>query len=294
MRNRYKCFPVDYVDQLRSEGKRKKAMAFMDFCMDKESGEYNSVRFYAEAWGVGKSTAARWIKEFRYEIDRFENYWNIKNNYNKPLRNNKNNLYDKQVESNRQERSAQKSVGQMGHLQGDKWDSEEPPKNGDFKKQGGTKSKNERDKDNNIYNNNYLSNKQTAHLLDARFQEILTAYRVYSGKAYKSEETYKAFIKAIEDVKEYRLLITAIKRYFDDMDVKRRVWLKRFLEEGFYQSYLKPLYRISVDDKEIIGTYNKDTEKLISKDEELVVKIPLNVFDKEIAKNKIQIVGYAA
>ncbi len=75
----YINIPIDYVRSLKNEGKRGKARAFVEYFDDMDTQAINSFSFYAKSWDVSKSTAHDWIKEFKYEIERFFSYWLIKN-----------------------------------------------------------------------------------------------------------------------------------------------------------------------------------------------------------------------
>ena len=74
-------FPNYYWRELQQKGRdgRLKANAFLVFFMDKEEGNHNSARFYAETWGVGKTTVNNWIREFRVEIEKFDAWWFLQN-----------------------------------------------------------------------------------------------------------------------------------------------------------------------------------------------------------------------
>lgn len=75
----YANFPTQYADALRNKGQRPKARAFWEYHYDMEKGERNSVRFYAQSWGVPKSTAADWITNFKEQIDLYHAAWHFKN-----------------------------------------------------------------------------------------------------------------------------------------------------------------------------------------------------------------------
>lgn len=80
-RMNYIAVPVDYVRSMKTKGVRgrERARAFMEYFDDMDSGDHHSVGFYAESWGVSKSTAHDWLKEFRHETDRFFSFWVLKN-----------------------------------------------------------------------------------------------------------------------------------------------------------------------------------------------------------------------
>lgn len=72
--------PTDYTDTLKRTGHRSKARAFWEYCDDIDNDEHNSTSFYAKSWGLkAKSTAHVWVKEFKYELERFKAFWELTN-----------------------------------------------------------------------------------------------------------------------------------------------------------------------------------------------------------------------
>lgn len=71
----YMMLPKDYIKGLYKANKAKKAGAFVEYAMALDEKKINSIRFYAESWDVTKSTAERWIKEFRDEIAEHYDFW---------------------------------------------------------------------------------------------------------------------------------------------------------------------------------------------------------------------------
>jgi len=290
MRMNYKTYPTDYIRELKRAGKRKKAMAFMDYWDDMELGDFGSVRFYEKAWKVGKSTVARWIKEFDYEIDLFLNHWELKNKAHYEAVMNKSNLYDEQSKSSKQDRSVKKPVGQLGHSEWDEWDTQEVPKNRDSKDSSRTTKNQEWDKG---FNNNTTTTKKT-HLTDKTFNELIFLYRVNGGNSQNSVETYEAYKQSIEELKDVGLLKVAMLKYLRDSEEDYKVWFKRFLEEKIYQKYLTPLYKITrTDGMEVIGTYDEDVEKFYTTDKK-IIPLDVNTYYKLMADNRVTVWGYVA
>lgn len=72
MRTHGVYIPSDYYRELKfKKNNRTKARAFMEYYDDNDMGEHNSVRFYANSWGVAIGTAHGWIDDFKTEIDRY-------------------------------------------------------------------------------------------------------------------------------------------------------------------------------------------------------------------------------
>jgi len=254
MRMNYKTYPTDYVQELKAKGRRgrKKAQAFLDYYDDIEHSNYNSERFYADAWGISPSTAHLWLKEFRYEIDLFLNHWKLKNqqHYNKTL-------YDEQIQDESLDNSVKISIEQIEQTQSSK-SSEDKILN--LGKTDNTIEQNEEYESSEVFNNNTTTTSD--HLTDRNFNELLFIYRSNGGNSQNTQETYKAYKESLREVKDVGLLKVALVKYLHDSDLDNKVWFKRFLEEKIYQKYLKPHYTLkTLDGKEIAGTYNEIEEK---------------------------------
>ena len=78
-KGRYLSVPTDYVNALFMNNQRAKGRAFLEYNIDLQNDEINSIRFYAKSWDIGKSTVERWTKEFKEEIARYHAYWTLKN-----------------------------------------------------------------------------------------------------------------------------------------------------------------------------------------------------------------------
>lgn len=71
--------PKDYARGLMQSGQREKASAFMEYVFDFDEHVDNSLRFYASSWNVGKTTASRWIEEFKDKLAEHFDFWTIQN-----------------------------------------------------------------------------------------------------------------------------------------------------------------------------------------------------------------------
>lgn len=61
-----------YVEELKELGNHKKASAFLIYLHDINIGIHETKGTYSPRWGVGKTTAWQWIKDFNEEIDNTE------------------------------------------------------------------------------------------------------------------------------------------------------------------------------------------------------------------------------
>lgn len=61
-----------YIENLKELGNHKKAQAFMIYLHDINIGIHETPRAYGLRWGVGKTTAWQWLKDFNKEIDSAE------------------------------------------------------------------------------------------------------------------------------------------------------------------------------------------------------------------------------
>ena len=67
----FAMIPLSYCIHLAGTGQREKMRQFAEYCLDYAAGRTNSVRFYAESWGIGKTKAGQLCKEFKQEITEF-------------------------------------------------------------------------------------------------------------------------------------------------------------------------------------------------------------------------------
>jgi len=72
--SRYATFPTDYPLELNAQGKRDKARAFLEYCLDLDSDIHNTGTFYARGWNVTRKTACIWVKDFEEAITPIYNH----------------------------------------------------------------------------------------------------------------------------------------------------------------------------------------------------------------------------
>lgn len=225
----YKTYPTDYVQELKKKGNRKKARAFQEYWDDMEHGEHNSIRFYAQSWDAGKSTAQRWVDEFNREVDLFLAHWDIRNKQHYTY--------------------AKKS---MGH-QRDEWDTNKTQNIGVLE-DGEVQHW---DKALNIYNNN-----NTAWVFDKDFNDLFFIYGANTKYKGKKEEAFAAFKNIDVDI---NLLKLAAVRYLHDKDTEgKRYNLTNFLKNEIYISYLPTKIKLTLNGVERVGKYNSTTKLFVS------------------------------
>jgi len=234
IRMNYASYPIDYIEELKRQGikGRRKAMAFMMYHHDVQMEEVNSIRFYAEMWQIPKSTAMDWIKVFRDEIDRFHDYWILKNQtHYKNVR--------KKTGHNSDNNRTNKTI------------------NKEVVKEFRPKTELSSDKEFNIYDDNKELSSQNLRKDKREFDEVFFIYRANTKFAGKKDEAFEEYMK-IKDKVSLKELLRAIVLYLRDPSVEKRYNLKNFLKNEVFYSYLPKRMKIKIDGEWIVGTYKDD------------------------------------
>jgi len=229
----YAQFPTAYADELRNKGQRQKARAFWEYCYDMEVGEHNSARFYAESWRVGKSTADRWVTEFKKQIDLYQAAWHLKNEAHYAY--------------------AQKSVGRVGHFKRDEWDSYEAQETGVCADGVGQMGHLERDKALNLNDDDSAGMREYFYWNDPKFNDLFFIYANNTTHPGSKEDAYDAFKKSGADVS--MLTLAAVQYLHDPAHGKRRYNLANFLRNQAYLPYMPKMIRVTHDGGVIEGEY---------------------------------------
>ncbi len=239
----YRLYPIDYVNELNQKGKkgRKKSMAFLIYWHDMEMGHINSVAFYADLWGLAKSTAHKWIIEFTKEAELFLQYWHQKNFLE--LENNIN------IPKKTSKKSERKTNDYKAHK---------------YRESVNPNTESER-KTNQVINNIYDDDNNIIQKLDKKFNELYSIYRVISTYAGNKKEAFKEW-KKIKDSINYESLKRAIVLYLHDPSVRKKYNMPNFLKNEVYHSYMPKRLKVKVQDNWMIGTY-KDDEKVFVADD---------------------------
>lgn len=268
MRMNYFKAPSDYILELKRKGidGRRKAMAFTDYVDDIERGDFgNSLRFYANAWNVGKTTAARWIDDFKKEIDLFLAHWEVVNN--------------------KMHSSVKKEVGQTGQQEWDKRDSETPRYSGQEEEQVGQVGQVERDKAFNLTTNT---------ISDERlFEDLFFIYSQNTQYPGKKSEALESYLKVKDDA-THNDFKRAIFFYLHDpkhnfQNEPRLFNAKNFFDEGAYYGYIPKHIRIKNKDEWLTGIYNTETNIFTSSTGDELGLID-EVFKKKFANGELEFI----
>jgi len=230
--------PLDYTQELKRKGirGRRKAMAFKDYLEDVEMGDFNSERFYAEAWSVSKTAARNWIAEFKEEIDRFLGYWQLKNNEHYSSVKKQSDQSDQNKVT--KEMSCNDGVHEENINTSDQSDQTEV-----------TKAFN--------YNNN-------TNNASALFEGFYFIYRQFNTYAGSKREAKEVFIN-VDDVSHINLSRASI-LYLKDESVDKKVGAKKFLDNKIYLNYLDLHIKVLIEDVWVSGTYDVSKEVFTSSD----------------------------
>ena len=241
----YKSYPSDYVRWLKQNGKRKKASAFMEYFDDSENNEHFSISFYANSWGVSKSTAWHWIQEFKQEINKFNIYWDLKN---------KQKSSQNSPQNNSSKTSQKKFVRTQTERQSndlENHNTSKAPENSsicDLRKNLAERQPNE------VYNIYDDDNKDDS-LRDKHFYDLFFIYRQNYKFAGKRENAYQEY-KKIKETIDYEQLKRAIIFYLHDPEIEKRYNFANFLKNQVYLYYIPKKLKVKIKDEWKIGTYN--------------------------------------
>jgi len=240
MRNNYRMYPTDYVNELQQNRRRMKARCFMEYYHDVQMGEVNSFGFYAQSWGgkekpMSKGTAYKWIAEFNKEIEKFWGYHTLKNQHHYTSVRNQS---ERQVNGKRTANP-----------------SETPIKSPSEKAQE-TVSERQVNEAFNIDDDDRAGGEE--RLRKQLFDDLYRIYRFNTKFAGKKGEGWEAY-RHIDDI-SHKDMIMAIVLYLHDRTVEKRYNLANFLRNEIYLNYIHHRLRVKIADEWIIGDYDNDTE----------------------------------
>ncbi|MDR2100121.1 MAG: hypothetical protein LBP40_04750 [Campylobacteraceae bacterium] len=231
----YISMPSDYVRELKREGKREKAQAFMDYYDDMEANRINSFRFYGSAWKIDHKTAKKWIIEFKAEIEIYFAHWMLKNvQHYKSVQN----ALPQQIPTQIQQEAPQN------------WHSENTipqPFPEEF--------------------NNISSSNSAACFYDAEFEDMYFGCRLSNKQVGKKHEIYQEYQKhkniSCKNMRFAYLFYLNDKKAYKE---NRAFGLVKFMQNQVYLNYLNIRVQIKLDGKEIKGIYKREDNKLICDD----------------------------
>lgn len=228
----YVNLPRRYANELRNKGQRQKARAFWEYYYDMEMGDYNSIRFYAESWGVSKTTSDKWIGNFKEQIDIYQAAWQFKNE--------------------RHYSHAKNQGGQSGQQGGGNRDSYEPQEKGVCEDTGGQSGQQGGDKVYNLNNNNIATHGN--YWSDPQFNDLFFIYSMNTKFKGRKEDAYTAYVHV--DVDTDLLKLAAVQYLHDPDTAGKRYNLANFLNNQTYLSYMPKHIRLLLNGEWIAGTYD--------------------------------------
>jgi len=268
MRISYKIYPTDYIEELNNKGLRgrRRAMAFMSYYHDMEVGDHNAVRFYAVAWSVGKSTALRWMDEFNSEIERFDNYRELKR---------------KQHYS-----SAKKQVGQMGHFE---WDSQVV-----YSDDESVVSSNSVGQMGQVVRDKALNKYDDDTACDERlFLDLFNVYNLNADFPGSKDKAFTEYEKMYKQVGHKELIKSVVFYLHDPKREKKLNNLANFLKNEVYNNYLPKHIRVMNKGIWIQGTYNQESE-IFTSSSGVKLKLFQDVLTAKFSKGEIEFIREVA
>ncbi|PHR57271.1 MAG: hypothetical protein COA44_06115 [Arcobacter sp.] len=240
MRMNYISLPTDYVIELQVQGKREKGRAFMEYFLDMEVEAVNSLSFYGVSWGakdkpMNKGSVSRWVAEFKYEIAKYFNLWELKN---------------------AQHYSYVKNAVQPQCNPKETKHPLETTKTMGFEELCATSMQ---PQSNQALNNYHHHN--AGFISDKNFNDLYFVYSHNTKFTGKKEEAYNAFVHVKVD---NSLLKLAAMKYLHDPEVKKPFGLKKFLENQSYLAYMPKYVRVNnvKDNQWYEGIYDSTTFEL--------------------------------
>lgn len=246
MRIHYCMIPTDYTDELEALGKYKKASCFRTYCCDVSQGKIKKYSEYAKHWGdknkpMSKGTLYKWIQEFTYEIERFYNAWSLKN----------------QQHYQSVKKQSERKVNAY-----ETFNTSKQPEKRELSETHRTASE-RKVNNNNIYDYDTRMRKR-------EIDDLYSIYRLNTKNAGKKLEALEVY-KGLDLPKgiSYRDIQRAAILYLNDPEIQsdengRKIVysLANFLRNEIYLAYIPHRLRIDLDDRVVIGEYDRETETL--------------------------------
>jgi len=248
IRTSYRIIATDYYIELCQKGVRgrKKGAAFLSYAMDGELGNYNSERFYAEAWSVSPSTAHEWIRDFNEELELFESArW---------------------LKRKDQERYVKNLTEQIEQSKSSKSSTSKARPHGKEEKQAEQIEQSKSSKDILIDNNN----RRLA-------EDFFMIYRINNGKyTGRKDDAVKAYL----DTKGFthNQLLFALMAYKESGE--KMVGAAKFLNDKVYLDYIKIRLKAFVEGVWISGEYDSTRNIFVSDDRKEYMLTPERMTEK--------------
>lgn len=241
MHIRYMNFPTQYAEELRNKGQRNKARAFWEYCYDIEKGEYNSLRFYGQSWGISKTQAGTWIDDFKIQYDLYHDAWKLLNHYGHS--------------------SIKKTTCQSGQQEADSNNADKPNKIGVYNNTTCQSGQQEADKVLNQYDSNDSAGNNFQWFNHPEFNDLFFVYSQNTRFAGKKEEAYIQFTRT--EMNPSILILSAVQYLHDPTVGGKHYNLANFLKNETYLSYIPKMIKVRHGDEEIIGEYDRINQRII-------------------------------
>lgn len=241
MHIRYMNFPTQYAEELRNKGQRNKARAFWEYCYDIEKGEYNSLRFYGQSWGISKTQAGTWIDDFKIQYDLYHDAWKLLNHYGHS--------------------SIKKTTCQSGQQEEDTKNADKLNKIGVCNDTTCQSGQQDADKVLNPYDSNDSAGNNFQWFNHPEFNDLFFVYSQNTRFAGKKEEAYIQFTRT--EMNPSILILSAVQYLHDPLVGGKHYNLANFLKNETYLSYIPKMIKVQHGDQEIIGEYDRVNHRII-------------------------------
>lgn len=241
MHIRYMNFPTQYAEELRNKGQRNKARAFWEYCYDIEKGEYNSLRFYGQSWGISKTQAGTWIDDFKIQYDLYHDAWKLLNHYGHS--------------------SIKKTTCQSGQQDADTKNADKLNKIGVCNDTTCQIGQQDADKVLNPYDSNDSAGNNFQWFNHPEFNDLFFVYSQNTRFAGKKEEAYIQFTRT--EMNPSILILSAVQYLHDPLVGGKHYNLANFLKNETYLSYIPKMIKVQHGDQEIIGEYDRVNNRII-------------------------------
>ena len=235
----YISIPIDYVRELKGRGQRDKARAFMEYFDDVETNDVNSFSFYAKSWNISKTQVQAWVKEFKYEIERYFSYWLIKNSQHYT--------------------SVQKSTDRRP-TDNRPIDTLKSPMVSSVQKNDRPTTDRQPTEALNLNN----GDNARVNFYDKHFEDLFLRARVSNKLIGNKQEAYEEYMSKHQHIRHNDMAHAYMTYVHDPINNGKVYNLANFMKNFVYMSYLNPRLRILKDGEMMEGWYDKDKESFIT------------------------------
>lgn len=246
--SRYATFPTEYPLELNAQGKRDKARAFLEYCLDLDSDTYNTGTFYAKGWNITRKTACIWVKDFEEAIAKHHQYWLEKNTQNAS-----------KIYANSEKRGLQRGYTDVTT------NTDETPQNRGIEENDVTTML--QSLPTSINNKQYTSSSEAenppkkTHVNDGLFNTRFADLRMSTNKFLgNKEKSYEAYLR-VKDMFDIKVIAYSYKQYFKtfkNADEEQTIGLAKFIDNDMYLSYLPNKIKLLANGVELTGEFKDE------------------------------------